>query len=244
MAAENEASQESALGAYSPVDYMSITSFPRLPEDEPAPAVPLRGRKDEDAFLGDPDTDPDSFLKSARLQRLPSSSSEMGSQDGSPLRETRKDPFSAAASECSCRQDGLTVIVTACLTFATGVTVALIMQIYFGDPQIFHQGAVVTDAAHCTSLGIEVLSKQGSSVDAAVAAALCLGIVAPHSSGLGGGGVMLVHDIRRNESRLIDFRESAPGALREEALQRSWETKVGTLVRRRGVGCLPSLPFC
>ena len=56
MAAENEASQESALGAYSPVDYMSITSFPRLPEDEPAPAVPLRGRKDEDAFLGDPDT--------------------------------------------------------------------------------------------------------------------------------------------------------------------------------------------
>uniref|UniRef100_A0A8C5UR71 Glutathione hydrolase n=1 Tax=Microcebus murinus TaxID=30608 RepID=A0A8C5UR71_MICMU len=229
MAAENQASQESALGAYSPVDYMSITSFPRLPEDEPAPAAPLRGRKDEDAFLGDPDTDPDSFLKSARLQRLPSSSSEMGSQDGSPLRETRKDPFSAAAAECSCRQDGLTVIVTACLTFATGVTVALVMQIYFGDPQIFQQGAVVTDAARCTSLGIEVLSKQGSSVDAAVAAALCLGIVAPHSSGLGGGGVMLVHDIRRNESHLIDFRESAPGALREETLQRSWETKVGTL---------------
>ncbi|XP_020033368.1 glutathione hydrolase 7 isoform X2 [Castor canadensis] len=230
MAAENEASQESALGAYSPVDYMSITSFPRLPEDEPAPAAPLRGRKDEDAFLGDPDTDADSFLKSARLQRLPSSSSEMGSQDGSPLRETRKDPFSAAASECSCRQDGLTVIVTACLTFATGVTVALVMQIYFGDPQIFQQGAVVTDAAHCTSLGMEVLSKQGSSVDAAVAAALCLGIVAPHSSGMGGGGVMLVHDIRRNESHLIDFRESAPGALREEALQRSWETKPGLLV--------------
>lgn len=80
--------------------------------------------------------DPDSFLKSARLQRLPSTSSEMGSQDGSPLRETRKDPFSAAAAECSCRQDGLTVIVTACLTFATGVTVALVMQIYFGDPQV------------------------------------------------------------------------------------------------------------
>lgn len=60
----------------------------------------------------------------------------MGSQDGSPLRETRKDPFSAAAAECSCRQDGLTVIVTACLTFATGVTVALVMQIYFGDPQV------------------------------------------------------------------------------------------------------------
>nr|KAF6471325.1 gamma-glutamyltransferase 7 [Molossus molossus] len=41
---------------------------------------------------------------------------------------------------------------------------------------------------------------------------------------------MLVHDIRRNKSHLIDFRESAPGALREEALQRSWETKPGLLV--------------
>lgn len=55
---------------------------------------------------------------------------------------------------------------------------------------------------------------------------------------------MLVHDIRRNESHLIDFRESAPGALREEALQRSWETKVGTLVRRESAGvvslCYPS----
>lgn len=47
---------------------------------------------------------------------------------------------------------------------------------------------------------------------------------------------MLVHDIRRNESHLIDFRESAPGALREEALQKSWETKVRTLVRRESPG--------
>lgn len=51
----------------------------------------------------------------------------------SPLQETTKDPFSG---DCSCRQDGLTVIITACLTFATGVTVALIMQVYFGDPQV------------------------------------------------------------------------------------------------------------
>lgn len=55
---------------------------------------------------------------------------------------------------------------------------------------------------------------------------------------------MLVHDIRRNESHLIDFRESAPGALREEALQRSWETKVGTLGRKEYGGSLPLLPVC
>uniref|UniRef100_A0A8C6YVF6 Glutathione hydrolase n=4 Tax=Nothoprocta TaxID=8806 RepID=A0A8C6YVF6_NOTPE len=155
-------------------------------------------------------------------------SSEMGSQDASPLQETSKDPFSG---DCSCRQDGLTVIITACLTFATGVTVALIMQIYFGDPQIFHRGAVVTDAARCTALGIEVLNKQGSSVDAAIASALCAGVVNPHTSGIGGGGVMLVHDIRKNKSEVIDFRETAPlGIPEEESLQKALDTRLGLLV--------------
>ncbi|POI31148.1 hypothetical protein CIB84_005102, partial [Bambusicola thoracicus] len=177
-------------------------------------------------FLPAAHKDPDSFLKSARLQRLPSSSSEMGSQDASPLRETSKDPFSG---DCSCRQDGLTVIITACLTFATGVTVALIMQIYFGDPQLFQRGAVVTDTARCTALGVEVLSKQGSSVDAAIASVLCAGVVNPHTSGIGGGGVMLVHDIRKNQSQVIDFREVAPlGVPPDSDLPK--DTKPGLLV--------------
>lgn len=61
-----------------------------------------------------------------------------------------------------------------------------LLSFFLANPlQIFHQGAVVTDVAHCTSLGFDVLSKQGSSVDAAIAAALCLGIVHPHTSGLG-----------------------------------------------------------
>lgn len=55
-----------------------------------------------------------------------------------------------------------------------------------GFSQIFHQGAVVTDAARCTALGIEVLNKQGSSVDAAIASALCSGIINPHTAGIGG----------------------------------------------------------
>ncbi|KAK6479406.1 glutathione hydrolase 7-like isoform X1 [Huso huso] len=223
---EKDVRHETTLGAYSPVDYMSITSFPRLPEDDAVSAENnLRSRKDEDAFLSEQDTDPDLFLKSARLQRLPSS--ELGSQDVSPLRETHRDPL---AGDCSCQHDGLTIIITACLTFATGVTVALIMQIYFGDPQIFTQGAVVTDVGRCSSLGVEVLKRQGSSVDAAIAAALCTGIINPHASGIGGGGLMLVHDIRNNKSRVIDFRETAPSAIQEEMLQQNLEEKPGLLV--------------
>uniref|UniRef100_A0A4W3J8B0 Glutathione hydrolase n=1 Tax=Callorhinchus milii TaxID=7868 RepID=A0A4W3J8B0_CALMI len=209
-----EPGQDTNLGAYSPVDYMSITSFPRLPEDDAGSTENvLRFRKEDDCSLGDPDpADPDLFLKSARLRRLPSSSSEMGSQEMSPLRVTSKDPFSG---DCTCRQDGLTVIITACLTFATGVTVALVMQIYFGDPQIFHQGTVVTDVARCSALGTEILNRDGSSVDAAIVSALCSGIIHPHSSGIGGGGVMLVHDIRKNESFILDFRETAPAEVEE-----------------------------
>ncbi|KAM9445979.1 glutathione hydrolase 7 isoform 1-T1 [Clarias gariepinus] len=216
--ADKDAGQDTALGsAYSPVDYMSITSFPRLPEDDVlAGESGLKSRRDEDNFLGEQDTDPDLFLKSARLQRMASSASDLASRDSSPLRETRRDPL---AQECACTRDGLTVLITACLTFATGVTIALIVQIYVGEPQIFNQGAVVTDVARCTSLGFDVLGQQGSSVDAAIAAALCLGIIHPHSSGIGGGGVMLVHDIRKNESRIIDFRETAPSGLREDMLQ-------------------------
>uniref|UniRef100_A0A8V0ZRD5 Glutathione hydrolase n=1 Tax=Gallus gallus TaxID=9031 RepID=A0A8V0ZRD5_CHICK len=242
--AEAAGGRQRALGAYSPVDYMSITSFPRLPEEEAGGAAEggLRSRKEEDAFLGEQDTDPDSFLKSARLQRLPSSSSEMGSQDASPLRETSKDPFSG---DCSCRQDGLTVIITACLTFATGVTVALIMQIYFGDPQLFQRGAVVTDAARCTALGVEVLSKQGSSVDAAIASVLCAGVVNPHTSGIGGlpwsqllglvaavaqDGFNVTHDLAKAVSELKDLNYS--DKFRETFLPDGQPLLPGMFVRR------------
>ncbi|XP_061908811.1 glutathione hydrolase 7-like [Entelurus aequoreus] len=229
LVVDKDATSETALGgAYSPVDYMSITSFPRLPEDEMVSCDnAAKSRKDEDNILGDQETDPDGFLKSARLQRLPSSASDLAYHDAVSLRETTSDPFT---QDCACQRDGLTVIVTACLTFAIGVTVALVMQIYFGEPQVFHQGAVVTDVARCTSLGFEVLGKQGSSVDAAITAALCLGIVHPHTSGLGGGGVMLVHDIWKNETRVIDFRETAPSAIQEELLQTNIEHNPGLLV--------------
>ncbi|XP_047456031.1 glutathione hydrolase 7 isoform X2 [Mugil cephalus] len=226
---DKDVNPETNLGsAYSPVDYMSITSFPRLPEDDVMSGEnTMKSRKDDDNVLSEQDTDPDLFLKSARLQRLPSSASDLASQDVVSLRETPSDPFTEG---CACQRDGLTVIITACLTFATGVTVALIMQIYFGDPQVFNQGAVVTDVAQCTSLGFDVLGKQGSSVDAAIAAALCLGIVHPHTSGIGGGGVMLVHNIRKNETRVIDFRETAPAGIREEMLLTNLDLSPGLLV--------------
>lgn len=58
-----------------------------------------------------------------------------------------------------------------------------------------------------------MLQRGGSAVDAAVAATLCIGAVNSHSSGIGGGGFMLVYNGSRAET--IDFRETAPAAATE-----------------------------
>ena len=56
--ADKEPSPETTLGsAYSPVDYMSITSFPRLPEDDGLSGEnALKSRKEEDNVLSEQDT--------------------------------------------------------------------------------------------------------------------------------------------------------------------------------------------
>ena len=55
---DKDANPETTLGsAYSPVDYMSITSFPRLPEDDVMSGEnTLKSRKDDDNVLSEQDT--------------------------------------------------------------------------------------------------------------------------------------------------------------------------------------------
>ena len=55
-------------------------------------------------------------------------------------------------------------------------------------------GAVATDHEVCSKMGVSVLRELGgNAADAAVTTALCLGVVNPSSSGLGGGAFILVH---------------------------------------------------
>ena len=74
----------------------------------------------------------------------------------------------------------------------------------------FHKQAVATDLGQCSKIGSETLSKNGSAVDAAIAAMFCLGVINMHSSGIAGGGVMLVYDRSRKGAKVFDFRETAP----------------------------------
>ena len=73
-------------------------------------------------------------------------------------------------------------------------------------------GAAATVDRLATKAAIETLRDGGNAVDAAVAAAGVLGVTEPFSSGIGGGGFMLV---RTPDGRVaaIDGRETAPAAM-------------------------------
>jgi len=61
------------------------------------------------------------------------------------------------------------------------------------------QGSVATDHPICSEIGVSILrDSRGNAADAAVASALCLGVVNPTSSGLGGGAFILMHSDDRD----------------------------------------------
>ncbi len=61
--------------------------------------------------------------------------------------------------------------------------------------------------------GAQVMAEGGSAVDAAIATALVLNLVEPQSSGIGGGGFMLVWDATAKKLRAFDGRETAPAGV-------------------------------
>jgi gamma-glutamyltranspeptidase/glutathione hydrolase len=74
----------------------------------------------------------------------------------------------------------------------------------------------VTANPHASAAALEILEQGGSAVDAAIAAQLVLNLVEPQSSGLGGGGFMLLWEARHRRLRAYDGRETAPAAARPD----------------------------
>ncbi len=70
--------------------------------------------------------------------------------------------------------------------------------------------AVATDTAQASHAAVDTLEHGGNAADAAVAAALTLGVVSPAGSGLGGGGFALVYMKKTGTVVAVDFRETAP----------------------------------
>ena len=86
------------------------------------------------------------------------------------------------------------------------------------------RGMVASEHEIASRAGAEMLEAGGNAVDAAVATAFATGVVNPTSSGIGGGGFLILSDAGDGgRLHVLDFRETAPAAAHRDLFVRSGE---------------------
>jgi gamma-glutamyltranspeptidase / glutathione hydrolase len=76
----------------------------------------------------------------------------------------------------------------------------------------YAKGVVAVSHPLAAKAGADVLAAGGNAVDAAAAIQFALNVVEPQSSGIGGGGFMMIYLAKEGKTFYIDSREKAPGA--------------------------------
>jgi len=108
----------------------------------------------------------------------------------------------------------------------TGVTiVAAVLVLLLPAPEgaaapAGARAGVASESRLVSQTALSTLKRGGTAVDAAIAAALAAGVVAPSSSGLGGGGFAIVYRAADRSVTVLDFRETAPVVLDVDAFER------------------------
>ncbi|CAI9759046.1 unnamed protein product [Fraxinus pennsylvanica] len=87
------------------------------------------------------------------------------------------------------------------------------------------KAVVAADDGRCSEIGISILEMGGHAVDATVATALCLGVVNPMSSGIGGGAFMVVLSSLTSDAKAFDMRETAPAGASQNMYDNNAQTK-------------------
>ncbi|EMJ96003.1 gamma-glutamyltransferase [Leptospira alstonii] len=102
---------------------------------------------------------------------------------------------------------------------------------YFGESKNL---MIASDSPEATRAGIEVGLLGGNVVDVAVATSFAISVTRPHSTGLGGGGFLVLYLKEFPEPIAFDFRERAPNASSRTMYQR--KPKEDSLLGFRAVG--------
>ena len=71
-------------------------------------------------------------------------------------------------------------------------------------------GMVAAANEQASEAGVAMLRGGGNAVDAAVAASFAISVLRPQSTGIGGGGFLLLYLAKEQKTLAIDFRERAP----------------------------------
>ena len=83
------------------------------------------------------------------------------------------------------------------------------------------RGVIVAPQPLAVEAGAEVLRRGGNAVDAALACAFVQGVVDPQMCGLGGGGVMLLHDAQKRKTTELTFYSPVPLAATADMFEQS-----------------------
>ena len=114
----------------------------------------------------------------------------------------------------SFRQGIAGVLVLALASCQTPAAVATASALPGAQPTASGHGLAASSLdAHAAYAAIQAMQAGGNAVDGAVAASAMIGVTAPYTCGIGGGGFLLIYLARENHVVTLDHRETAPEAI-------------------------------
>jgi len=91
-------------------------------------------------------------------------------------------------------------------------------------PEVGHNGAVATQEANATKVGLDILKQGGNAIDAAVAIGYTLAVTLPRAGNIGGGGFMTIWLNKEQKAYVINYRETAPKNINIKEINQIYNT--------------------